>query len=127
MKAYHIRYVVVVILRVESHFHFKIEEKLTPDFGVTKNLYITSGTNVFKISMELFFQKGNLIIHFISSIKSPTQTSLSLVGFKDTLRLYKSVKGVLQTAVLSGNHKTKFALLFRLLTQTKEQEKYCQE
>ena len=45
-------------------------------------------------------------------------------------RVFKSVKGVSQTAVLSGNHKTKYAVLFRLLTQTKEapkKEKDCQE
>ena len=53
--------------------------------------------------------------------------SSSLVGFNDafnTIRLYNiSVKGVLQTAVLSGNRKTKSAVLFRLLTQTKEAPK----
>ena len=46
--------------------------------------------------------------------------SLSLVGFNDafnTIRLYKR-PGCLQTAVLSGNHKTKSAALFRLLTRT---------
>ena len=47
------------------------------------------------------------------------------VGFNDafnTIRLYKR-QGCLQTAVLSGNHKTKSAVLFRLLTQTKEAPK----
>ena len=51
-----------------------------------------------------------------------------LVGFNDTfntIRLYKRpAKGVLQTYyVLSGNHKTKSAALFRLLIQTKEAPK----
>ena len=48
----------------------------------------------------------------------------SLVGFNDafnTIRLYKRpAQGCVQTDVLSGNHKTKSAVLFRLLTQTKE-------
>ena len=49
----------------------------------------------------------------------------SLVGFNNafnTIRLYKH-QGCLQTAVVSGNHKTKSAVLFRLLTQTKEAPK----
>ena len=53
----------------------------------------------------------------------------SLVGYIDTfntLRLYK-LQGSLQTDVLSGNHKTKSAVLFRLLTHTKEApKKDCQ-
>ena len=52
---------------------------------------------------------------------------LSLVGFDDafnTIRLYKRLcQGCVQTAVLSGNHKTKSAALFRLLTQIKEAPK----
>ena len=39
------------------------------------------------------------------------------------MKCYISVKGVLQTAVMSGNHKNKFAVLLRLLTQTKEAPK----
>ena len=48
-----------------------------------------------------------------------------LVGFNDafnTIRLYKR-QGCLQTDVLSGSHKTKCTVLFRLLTQTKEAPK----
>ena len=49
---------------------------------------------------------------------------LCLVGFNDafkTIRLYKHpCQGCAQTAVLSGNHKTKSVVLFRLFTQTKE-------
>ena len=48
----------------------------------------------------------------------------SLVGFNDafnTIRLYKRpAQGCVQTDVLSGNHKTKSAVHFRLLTQTIE-------
>ena len=47
----------------------------------------------------------------------------SLVGFDDafnTIMLYKRpAQGCVQTEVLSGNHKTKSAVLIRLLTQTK--------
>ena len=49
----------------------------------------------------------------------------SLVWFNDafnTIRLYKR-QGCFQTGVLSGNHKTKSAVLLRLLTQTKEAPK----
>ena len=51
----------------------------------------------------------------------------SSVGFNDafkTIRLYnRSAHGCVQTEVLSGNHKTKYAVIFRLLTQTIEAPK----
>ena len=57
-----------------------------------------------------------------------------LVGFNNAfnnMRLYKRPRqGCVQTTVLSGNHNTKSAVLFRLLTQTKEaskKRKDCQE
>ena len=50
-----------------------------------------------------------------------------LVGFNyafNTIRLYmRPTQGCVQTDVLSGNHKTKPAVLFRLLTQTIEAHK----
>ena len=50
--------------------------------------------------------------------------SLNLVGFNDdfnTTKLYmRPCQGCVQTAIQSGNHKTESAILFRLLTQTKE-------
>ena len=43
---------------------------------------------------------------------------ISLVGFNEafnTIRLYKrSTQGYVQIEVLSGNHKTKYAVIFRL-------------
>ena len=48
--------------------------------------------------------------------------SLSLVGFNDAFNLIRLFQrpclGRVQTDVLSGNHKTKSAVLFKLLTQT---------
>jgi len=59
--------------------------------------------------------------------KSGNLLCLSLVGFNDTFNTYRlynrPCQGCIQTAVLSGNHKTKPAVLFRLLTQTKEATK----
>ena len=53
------------------------------------------------------------------------RSSLSLVGFNDafnSIRLNEH-QGCVQTDVLSGNHKIKSDVLFRLLTQTKEAPK----
>ena len=52
--------------------------------------------------------------------------SLSLVGFNNafnTIRLYKCPCQECIQTVLSGNHKTKSAVLFRLITQTKDTPK----
>ena len=55
-------------------------------------------------------------------IQQQKSLSLSLVGLNDafnTIRLYKR-QGCVSTEALSENHKTKYATLFRLLTQTIE-------
>ena len=53
--------------------------------------------------------------------------SLSLVDFNDalnTIRLYKrAAQACVQTEISSGNHKTKSAVLFRLITHTIEAPK----
>ena len=77
-----------------------------------------------KCSCEERNVKKYLEITIKSTLLAP---ALSLVGFNDafnTIRLYeRPVQGCVQTDVLSGNHKTKSAVLFRLLTQTKEAPK----
>ena len=77
-----------------------------------------------KCSCEERNVKKYLEITIKSTLLAP---ALSLVGFNDafnTIRLYeRPCKGCVQIAVLSWNHKTKSAVLFRLLTQTKEAPK----
>ena len=54
-----------------------------------------------------------------------------LTTFHIVIKCYQQVQGCIQTDVLSGNHKTKSAILFRLLTltieATKKRNDDCQE
>ena len=68
---------------------------------------------------------GSASQNVLKSNLEKSRICLSLVGFNafNTIRLYKrSCQGCVQTDVLSGNYKTKSAVLFRL-TQTKEAPK----